>query len=249
MRVKQLNVYSPTPETPKPIAPSASVDSDGTPAHFYQTYFYGGLTMAHHDSSAAASEFAVAWLNGANYYPTELTLDADHLDTMDEVETGPNDFRYSQIAACETEIVSITVQTSYQHQLIAFEIVAIDPPRVKVASTVHGSAHEHVTVVTEDIYASFVIGEIRFTNNGNLRSINGADTANVVKYETYKHEMSSPMRVLLSAVDSLGSDVLTMNTTLVPKKIPAGYIWGVRVKNGKPGSNMRLVVLTKQTIS
>jgi hypothetical protein len=226
-----------------------SVDSGGTPAHFYQTYFYGGLTMAHHDYSAVTTDFAVAWLNGSNYYPTELTLDANHLDTMDEVETGQNDFRHSQIAACETEIVSITVQTSYPHSLIAFEIVAIDPPRVKVASTVHGSAHEHVTVVTEDIYASFVIGEITFNNDGSLRAINGADTANVVTYETYKHEMSSPMKVLLSAVDSPGSNVLTINTTLVSKKIPAGYIWGVRVKNGKPGSNMRVVVLTKQTIS
>ena len=223
-----------------------SVDSGG--AHFYQTYFYGGLTMAHHDYSAVTTDFAVAWLNGANYYPTELTLDANHLDTMDEVETGPNDFRHSQIAACETEIVSITVQTSYPHSLIAFEIVAIDPPRVKVASTVHGSAHEHVTVVTEDIHASFVIGEITFNNNGSLRAINGA-VSHIAEYETYKHEMSSPMRVLLSAVDSPGSDVLTISTTLVLKKIPAGHIWGVRVKNAKAGSNMRLVVLTKQTIS
>ena len=226
-----------------------SVDSGGTPAHFYQTYFYGGLTMAHHESSAVTTDFAVAWLNGSNYYPTELTLDANHLDTMDEVETGQNDFRHSQIAACETEIVSITVQTSYPHQLIAFEIVAIDPPRVKVASTPHGSAHVHTVVDnSEDIHASFVIGEIPFNNDGSLRDINGGDTANVVTYETYKHEMSSPMKVLLSAVDSPGSNVLTINTTLVSKKIPAGYIWGVRVKNGKTGTNMRVVVLTKQTI-
>ena len=225
-----------------------SVDSGGTPAHFYQTYFYGGLSMAHHDYAVDETDFAVAWLNGSNYYSSEITLDANHLDTMDEVETGQYDFRHSQIAACETEIVSITVQTSYPHSLIAFEIVAIDPPRVKVVSTVHGSAHEHVTVVTEDIHASFVIGEITFNNDGSLRAINGA-VSHIAEYETYKHEMSSPMKVLLSAVDSPGSDVLTMNTTLVSKKIPAGYIWGVRVKNGKPGSNMRVVVLTKQTIS
>ena len=225
-----------------------SVDSGG--AHFYQTYFYGGLTMAHHDYNATTTDFAVAWLNGSNCYSSELTLDATHLDTMDILETSLADFRHSQIAACETEIVSITVQTSYPHSLIAFEIVAKDPPSSTVTSTVHDDPHEHVTVDnSEDIYASFVIGEITFNNDGSPQAIDGADMVNVVTYETYKHEMSSPMRVLLSAVDSPGSDVLTINTTLVPKKIPAGHIWGVRVKNAKAASNMRLVVLTKQTIS
>ena len=164
-----------------------SVDSGGTPAHFYQTYFYGGLTMAHHDYNAVTTDFAVAWLNGSNYYSSEITLDANHLDTMDIVETDSGDLKYSQIAACETEIVSITVQTSYPHSLIAFEIVAIDPPRVKVASTPHGSAHVHVVVGTEDIHASFVIGEITFNNDGSLDAINEAGDG--TDYETYNHEI------------------------------------------------------------
>ena len=117
--------------------PGHGKSGNSAPEYFYQTHTYAGNSITGN----------IAWLSQMVASPPDLV--PNPVTTMPFVNTDYYRMRHATLAACETEIVSISVQVEHERSLLAVEIVSKEAP--------FGNTE---LLELEDVRASAVAGDV-----------------------------------------------------------------------------------------